>query len=191
MLSKAGKEKLSNLLFTGEDEEPQREVFALLDGAMVRQLPDFLDDEDVEYAPLIPPANEEPEEITRATYLAHVERDSPMVDWLTGPGWGAKWGIWISAPAGTELEDLLVHLRELAQVRLPDGRIVFFRFYDPRVWRAFFPTCDLPQHQHLFSLPVFYGCENSDGTALLTDKMIDGTARRDEHILETTPAAEA
>ncbi|WP_395735937.1 DUF4123 domain-containing protein [Prosthecobacter sp.] len=191
MLSKAGKEKLSDLLFTGEDDEPQREVFALLDGAMVRQLPDFLDDEEVEYAPLIPPPNEEPEEITRATYLAHVERDSPTVDWLTGPGWGAKWGIWISAPAGTELEDLLGHLRELAQVRLPDGRIVFFRFYDPRVWRAFFPTCDLPQHQHLFSLPVFYGCENSDGTALLTDKMIDGTPHRDEHALETAPAAEA
>lgn len=190
MLSKAGKEKLSSLLFKGESDEPERDVFALLDGAMVRQLPDFLDDEEVEYAPLIPPPNESPEEITRATYLARVERDSPTAAWLTGPGWGAKWGIWVSAPAGTDLADLLGHLREIAQVRLPDGRIVFFRFYDPRVWRAFFPTCDLPQHQHLFSLPVFYGCESADGTSLLIDKMIEGTPQREEHLLDTATPAE-
>ena len=191
MLTKAGKEKLCSILFTGENDEPLRDVFALLDGATVRQLPDFLDDAEDEYAPLIPPQNEEPEEITRATYLARIERDSLTAEWLASQGWGANWGIWISAPAGTDLEDLLSHLRELAQVRLPDGRIVYFRYYDPRVWRAFLPTCDMPQHQHLFSLSVFYGCENADGTAFITDRMKDGGVQREEHLLETSSPAEA
>jgi hypothetical protein len=120
-----------------------------------------------------------------------VEKDSPVAEWLVNQGWGGKWGIWISAPAGTQLDDLLSHLRELAQVRLPDGRVVFFRFYDPRVWRAFFPTCDMPQHQHLFSLPVFYGCESADGTALITDHMKDGVAQRLEIPLESETPAES
>jgi hypothetical protein len=73
MLSKAGKESLWRLMTTIEgSEEPPRDVFVLLDGAMVRQLPDFLEDEEVEHAPLIPPENEEPEEVTRCTYLARV-----------------------------------------------------------------------------------------------------------------------
>jgi len=185
-LSKAGKDSLWRLLTTIEgSEEPPRDVFVLLDGAMVRQLPDFLEDEEVEHAPLIPPENEEPEEVTRCTYLARVESSSaPVAEWMMKHGWGANWGIWISAPAGTPLDDLLSHLREMAQVRLPDGRIVFFRYYDPRVWRAFFPTCDMPQHRHLFSLQLFYGCENADGTALIIDEMKDGNAERTEHPLE-------
>lgn len=186
MLSKAGKDNLWRLLTTAEDSnEPPREVFVLLDGAIVRQLPDFLEDEEVEHAPLIPPDSEEPEELTRCTYLTRVESaTSPVAEWLMRQGWGANWGIWISAPAGTKLDDLLAHLREMAQVRLPDGRIVFFRYYDPRVWRAFFPTCDMPQHEHLFTLHVSYACESADGSTLIIDSMKDGLASRVEHPLD-------
>ncbi len=187
MLSPAAKEKMLGMLFTPELGEPPREVFALLDGAMVRRLPDFLEDEEAEHAPLLPLLNEEPEEITRATYLTRVTRDSPVAAWLLSDGWGAKWGIWLSAAAGTEFDDILGHLRELAQVRLPDGRIVYFRYYDPRVWRTFVPTCDAAQLDHLFSLPIVYGCESEDGRALLIDFMKDSLIQRQENLLETLP----
>ncbi len=183
-LTPEGKKKLWSLLFGGDDpNEAPRDLFALLDGAMVRQLPDFLEDEEVEHAPLLPPATREPEEITRATYLTRVERDSTTADWLASSGWGEHWGIFIAAPAGTAFDDMLGHLREMAQVRLPDGRIVFFRFYDPRVWRTFLPSCDMPQQQHLFSLPVIYGCEMADEPGLILDFLKDGTAQRVEHTL--------
>lgn len=190
-LSKAERDMLWRLMVSADGEgDVDRQVFVLLDGASVRQLPDFLEDEEVEHAPLIPPRNGEPEEITRATYLARVERDSTVSDWLLTHGWGANWGIWISAPAGLELEDLLSHLREMAQVRLPDGRIVYFRYYDPRIWRAFVPTCDMPQLKHLFSLPVFYGCESADGSSLVTDRWRDGAAIREEHPLDPETESE-
>jgi len=187
-LTPEGKKRLWSLL-SGNDEpnEAPRDLFALLDGSVVRQLPDFLEDEGVEHAPLLPPASDEPEDITRATYLTRVELDSTTAEWIASSGWGAHWGIFIAAPAGTDFDDLLGHLREMAQVRLPDGRIVFFRFYDPRVWRTFLPSCDMPQQQHLFSLPVVYGCETADGTALILDLLIDGTAQRIEYVLN--PAA--
>lgn len=158
---------------------------------MARQLPDFLEDEEVEFAALLPPASEEPEEITRATYLTRVERNSAVASWLLADGWGAKWGIWLSLPANTQFDDLLSHLRELAQVRLPDGRIVYFRFYDPRVWRTFVPTCDAPQLKHLFSLPVVYGCESEDGQSLLIDLDKDDVPQRLEHLLESLPDSDA
>lgn len=188
-LNPEGKKRLWSLLSSGDDpNETPHDLFALLDGAVVRQLPDFFEDEEVEHAPLLPPASDEPEDITRATYLARIEADSATADWIASSGWGKHWGIFIAAPAGTDFDDMLRHLREMAQVRLPDGRIVFFRFYDPRVWRTFLPSCDMPQQQHLFSLPVIYGCETDDGTALILDLMKDGAAQRVEHVLNP-PAA--
>lgn len=154
------------------------DIFALLDGATVRQLPDYLEDEEAEHAPLLPLPSAEPEVVTRAAYLTRVERDSSVAEWLAADGWGRHWGILIACPEGTDFDDLLGHLRELAQVRLPDGRIVFFRFYDPRVWRPFATSCDSAQSKHLFSLPVAYACESEDGTALVLDRIKNGAIVR-------------
>jgi hypothetical protein len=59
-------------------------------------------------------------------------------------------------------------------VRLPDGRIVFFRFYDPRVQRLFLPSCDAAQAARLFALPSAWSCESDNGSALLVHSARDG-----------------
>ncbi len=160
------------------------DVYALLDGATVRQLPDFLEDEEAEHFPLVPLTSEEPEEITRAAYLTRVLRDSRVAEWFAADGWGRNWGILIACPQGTNFDDLLGHLREMAQVRLPDGRVVFFRFYDPRVWRPFATTCDSPQLKQLFSLPLTFACESEDGSIMLLDSMKKGAADRQSVLLD-------
>lgn len=154
------------------------DVYAVLDGASVRQLPDMLEDEEVEHASLLAVDANDPVELTRATYLARLERFSRVCDWLAGDGWGRNWGFFAMCQAGTDFDDVLRHFRELTQVRLPDGRIVFFRFFDPRVWRPFLPTCDAPQLKAFFSVPVCYGCESEDGGSLLIDTMKNGAAFR-------------
>lgn len=178
MLSPSAKKQLWKTLFRPDPDGEPYQLYALLDGASVRQLPDYLEDEDAEHAPLLPLKTGEPEEVTRAAYLARVEPDSAVSEWLASDGWNRHWGIFICCPLGTDMDELLGHLRDLAQVRLPDGRIVFFRFYDPRVWRPFATTCDSTQLKHLFSLPVIYACESEDGTALLMDRMKNGAVER-------------
>ncbi|HEY1083279.1 MAG TPA: DUF4123 domain-containing protein [Prosthecobacter sp.] len=184
MLSSSAKNNLWETLFTAGTEGEAQDVYALLDGATVRQLPDFLEDEEAEHKPLLPLASDEPEEVTRAAYLTRVERGSAVTEWLAADGWGRNWGIFILCPPGTDMDEVLRHLRELAQVRLPDGRIVFFRFYDPRVWRPFATTCDTAQLKHLFSLQVTYACESEDASSVLLDRLKNGAVERRSVLLD-------
>ena len=69
---------------------------------------------------------------------------------------------------------MLQHFRAFLQVRLPDGRIVFFRFYDPRVQRLFLKSCDAAQASQLFAVPAAWMCESGDAAALLVHTASDG-----------------
>lgn len=189
MLSPAARQRLWDTLFNPPPEKEPMDVYALLDGASVRQLPDFLEDEEAQHAPLIPLASDEPEEVTRAAYLTRIEPDSTVAEWLAADGWGRHWGILIACPMGTDFDDLLGHLREFAQVRLPDGRIVFFRFYDPRVWRPFATTCDSMQMKDVFGESIIYGCESDDGTSLLLDRLKGGAVERQSILLDEFAAS--
>ena len=58
---------------------------------------------------------------------------------LSAQGWGNSWGVFLKSEA--EIESLRRHFRKFLMVELEDGEEVYFRFYDPRVLRAFLPTC--------------------------------------------------
>jgi hypothetical protein len=54
--------------------------------------------------------------------------------------WGNSWGVFLRSD--TSLNKLRRHLREFLIVRDPEGRRMAFRYYDPRVLRAYLPTCN-------------------------------------------------
>lgn len=74
-----------------------------------------------------------------APYLVELTDDTPLKDIWRGEGWGQAWGILVRS--SLELKDLRRHLRKFLLAQLPDGNTVLFRFYDPRVWRIYWPTC--------------------------------------------------
>jgi hypothetical protein len=184
MLSNTAQQRLWDSLFAPPPEGEPMDVYAVLDGAGVRQLPDLLEDEEAEHAPLTAIGSTDPVEITRASYLTKLDRFSRVTDWLATEGWGRNWGIFAMCPQGTDFDKMLQHFRELTQVGLPDGRIVHFRFFDPRVWRPFLPTCDAPQLKDLFSVPVFYACEGEDSNSLIIDRVKNGIPSRQEITLD-------
>lgn len=64
---------------------------------------------------------------------------SQALRFLLDHGFGHSWGYFVHAKAGfRELRD---HLAGLLDARLPDGRELRFRLFDPRVLRAYLPTC--------------------------------------------------
>ncbi|CAI8913235.1 DUF4123 domain-containing protein [Pseudomonas sp. IT-P12] len=66
-------------------------------------------------------------------YVALVDVDGGFLQWVattTSADWG--WLLVSSVPQ----EQLVEHLRSLTQVLLPDGRAVFFRFWDGRFLRS-------------------------------------------------------
>lgn len=84
-----------------------------------------------------------------APYLVRIDRQEPLYKAWVEEGSGRNWGIFIRS--GLPIEQLARRLRHFLQVRLPDGMIVQFRFYDPRVFNAFIVTCSADELSAWFS----------------------------------------
>jgi hypothetical protein len=124
------------------------EVHAVLDGASVPGLLDRL------YAAPRPRfvclhrGELAPGVAQMAPYLVRLDRESELTQWVLGSGWGNHWGVFVRSSA--RLIDLRRHLRNLYQVYGPDLEPLRFRFYDPRVLRAFMPLAEPAQLDDLF-----------------------------------------
>jgi hypothetical protein len=84
-----------------------------------------------------------------APYLARCERDSAFISWLIESGWGQSWSSFVAA--GADLASLRQHFRKFLLIQVDgDESSFYFRFYDPRVLRVFFPTCTREQAVEFF-----------------------------------------
>ncbi len=114
-------------------------VFALLDAARDPGVVNVLEAGDCPYACLY---SGHSGEIYKpyAPYLAQIAPGSRLLETLLMKGWGQSIGYFIGSRA--EPAELLTHLRKFLFVDLPGKeRRAYFRFYDPRVMRAYLPTC--------------------------------------------------
>lgn len=96
-----------------------------------------------------------------APYLVQLERASVFTSWVLEEGWGNSWGVFMNAVV--PMETLRNHFRRFVYVQLPDGRTVYFRFYDPRVLRAYLPTCTPEELETIFGPVERYVMESEDG----------------------------
>lgn len=71
-----------------------------------------------------------------APYLVALPEKSRLLGRLAREGWGHNWGVFFSSRA--PFEELRNHFRRYLIVRDEGGQEFYFRFYDPRVLRAFF-----------------------------------------------------
>jgi hypothetical protein len=75
-----------------------------------------------------------------APHLVQLEYDdSNLTRRVLEEGWGQSWGIFLRCDAS--MDKLRRHLRRFLLVQDPGGRRLVFRYYDPRVLRAYLPTC--------------------------------------------------
>jgi len=73
-----------------------------------------------------------------APFLLRLERGREYTERFFSAGWENAWGILFASDARSR--DLRRHLRRFLRVRTEEGRIVSFRYYDPRVLRLFLPA---------------------------------------------------
>jgi len=81
-----------------------------------------------------------------APYLFHV--DPALLDWIIAKLWKEPWGIFAVTKA--KFEDLRVHFKKFLLAQLPDGKVWYFRYYDPRILKAYLPVCDPWELQKFF-----------------------------------------
>jgi hypothetical protein len=83
-----------------------------------------------------------------APYLVQLEKEDPFTASFITDGWEDHWGIFARAPV--RLPDLHKHFRKFLTVVDESGKQLVFRFYDPRIFRAFLPSCTPEELEQIF-----------------------------------------
>jgi hypothetical protein len=116
----------------------QANLYAILDAAREASVIARLKASGEEYASLYD--GEQGEELSAfGPWLVKLPADRPLLEQLVRDGWGQSWGVYLTCRL--PFKDVRRHLRQFLLAKLPDGRQVCFRYYDPRVLRTYFPTC--------------------------------------------------
>ena len=152
------------------------DVYAVLDGASVPELPQLLWDYAPEHVCLYS-GDLEPDMAEVAPYLVKLDDASRFTVWTLEQGWGNHWGVFVIAPADVSLGEMRRHFRKFLMVRDADGKPLYFRYYDPRVLRDFLPTCEAQELESVFGPVRSFVVEGADPSALLRFSREDGTLR--------------
>jgi len=81
-----------------------------------------------------------------APYLTRV--DEGIIGWIAKSLGEKPWGIF--ALAECDLTTLRKHFRRFLIVEDPEGEVMYFRYYDPRILAAFLPACTAEELQTFF-----------------------------------------
>lgn len=132
-------------------QAPPAALFAVLDAARSERIVPLLQTAVDEHVSLFDGLRAEVE-FDGAPYLVRFAPGSRLFPRLLREGWGASWGVYLSSDA--PLREVRAHLRRLLVVtRESDNQPLYFRFYDPRVLRAFLPIAT-PRQRSVFFGPI-------------------------------------
>ena len=154
--------------------EPETRVFAVLDGASIEGLLDHLYDDEPDFVCLYR-GRLAPDMAEVAPYLVELKPEEPFTRWVLENCWGKHWGIFAASPEG--IRTLRQHFRRFTMVQDPDGKHLYFRFYDPRVLRVFLPTCNEAELAEFFGPVVAYVLEDEDPNILVRFRPGPGAPR--------------
>lgn len=151
-------------------------IFCILDGASVPDLLDALYEHEPEHECLYR-GELEPDLAEVAPYLVSLAPGSPFTDWVIKEGWGNHWGIFAAAPV--DLATMRRHFRRFLIVHDPDGKPLYFRYYDPRVLRVYLPTCNAEELDVVFGPIRYYLLEDGDAATALRFKADSGELKQE------------
>jgi hypothetical protein len=141
-------------------QEDGLNTYAVLDGASIPDLLDHLYGEARPEFACLYRGELEPDIAEVAPYLVLLKPGQPFTDWLLTEGWGKHWGIFAISPA--DFKATQKHFRTFLMVKDPDGKQLYFRYYDPRVLRIYLPTCNAAETATVFGPVRSYTLEDEN-----------------------------
>jgi len=180
MISPAIVKTLKTLLFN----EQSATAFAILDGASVGDLPANLASFNPQHI-CLHRGELEPDMAEVAPYLAILEQDSPFTEWVLSHGWGNHWGIFGLAQA--KWPALRNHFRSFLRVPDETGRSLYFRYYDPRVWRDFLPESNSDELKTVFGPMISYLVEGEASKIAKRFTFVDQALNEDQFEVDPFP----
>ena len=82
-----------------------------------------------------------------APYLVKI--DEVLLDWVVEELWDSPWGVFVWA--SVDLDKVRRHFRKFLLVLSPEGKKLYFRFYDPLVLPTFLMSCNAEEAKHFCS----------------------------------------
>ena len=147
-------EELKQALF-----DPTMRLFAVLDAGTFRNLPMRLHESGLESYCLIE-GQLEPDVLYQAPYLVRLLPKHDFTDWLLKDFLGKNKGIFAHSRA--TLIEMRQHFTALFKVHDETGKPMLFRYYDPRVFRKFLPTCTVEELETLYGDVVRFFVEEDE-----------------------------
>ncbi|MYN18076.1 DUF4123 domain-containing protein [Rugamonas sp. FT107W] len=139
-MNEATLQPLINELWEDAAEMEGWHVHWLLDGARDPNIENLVRSSGLEHACLFS-GQMHPRLQAAAPYLIHLPFGSAAASRLLKRGWGNAWGIFTIARAEVTLAQQRLHLKKFLRVQTEDGKLLAFRYYDPRVLNTYLPTC--------------------------------------------------
>ena len=126
-----------------------------------------------------------PEVEAAAPHLIEVAPTFTFTPKLIDMGWGNSWAVFLRI---ADPSDLRQHLRRFLRVQDESGKILLFRYYDPRVLRVYLPTCRADELQTVFGPISSYLVEDQTGQSLI-EFSFNGNQLRERRIRLVPDAA--
>lgn len=154
-------QKILGLLFQPVTDHLSLRTYSILDAAQDKVIYQKLLNADIQKKCLFHGAKAV-ELAAVAPYLVHLKKDDPFTDWLINQGWGKSWGIFFQSLEN--IDNLQRHFRKFLMVYDEDGKPLYFRFYDPRVFRVYLPTCNKDELEIIYGPIHSYHVESEDAS---------------------------
>ncbi len=114
----------------------------------------------------------DPQLLEAAPWLVRIDAGEPLLRIWQQHGHGASWGIMVLSDQ--PIDRLQRHFRRFLQAKLPDGMIVLFRFYDPRVFNTYLPAATPEERAPWFEGVQQFSVESEGGTAMHHYRLVEG-----------------
>ena len=95
-----------------------------------------------------------------APHIVRLTPDSSFTTDIITLGWGRNWRVFFIAAEKISIASMRNSCRKISKVEAPGGRVLVFRYQDPRVLGKFLPLCDSHQLQQVFGNASMIAMEN-------------------------------
>jgi len=142
-------EQIVQQLWQHDNAQGEPIVYAILDGSRNNKIHPMLSQSDQRYSCLYE-GTLNYELTLAAPYIVRLEKDSDFTYQLIQQCWGNSWGIFAITYAPATLISVRRNCRKIAYVLDKNNKKYVFRYYDPRVFRVYLPTCDVLEAAKVF-----------------------------------------
>lgn len=105
-------------------------------------------------------------------YLVRLQAGDRLTERWRSEGDGRSWGLQFRS--ALPIDRLRLHFKRFLTARLPDGRTVLFRFYDPRVFRTYMRAASAEERRPWFEGVSLYSVEGEQPGGRHVFRLIGG-----------------